>query len=187
MAERLCALKLFQSAPLTDVRGDTCWHTIHYDDDTVSIRSPHGCKGRLSFDRAIRAPIRFQSAPLTDVRGDSATYRGAPRRPMVSIRSPHGCKGRSAVVKFGFLLVYVSIRSPHGCKGRSGWRRTGMASSMFQSAPLTDVRGDACDFPIPCGPTRFQSAPLTDVRGDVEEWEKLRDRARGFNPLPSRM
>ena len=38
---------------------------------------------------------------------------------------------------------------------------------VFQSAPLTDVRGDASAFAFNrAKPALFQSAPLTDVRGD---------------------
>ena len=59
--------------------------------------------------------------------------------------------------------------------------------AVFQSAPLTDVRGDISIFGFPYGGERFQSAPLTDVRGD-----QLRAKAdlifhSCFNPLPSLM
>ena len=58
--------------------------------------------------------------------------------------------------------VIVSIRSPHGCKGRSLARAVEAHGEKFQSAPLTDVRGDLiredCIEPVEC-----------------------------FNPLPSRM
>ena len=37
---------------------------------------------------------------------------------------------------------------------------------LFQSAPLTDVRGDVQCVSGPRTMRRFQSAPLTDVRGD---------------------
>ena len=36
----------------------------------------------------------------------------------------------------------------------------------FQSAPLTDVRGDLPSADAPATGEVFQSAPLTDVRGD---------------------
>ncbi len=56
---------VFQSAPLTDVRGD------------VPARSETGGEGM------------FQSAPLTDVRGDACDANGKIGVEEVSIRSPH--------------------------------------------------------------------------------------------------
>ena len=38
---------------------------------------------------------------------------------------------------------------------------------MFQSAPLTDVRGDRAIAETSKDIVKFQSAPLTDVRGDI--------------------
>ena len=60
----------------------------------VSIRSPHGCKGRS---------VGATRQDLQEI---------------VSIRSPHGCKGRSVSDTCMRLIFVVSIRSPHGCKGR---------------------------------------------------------------------
>ena len=57
---------------------------------------------------------------------------------------------------------------------------------MFQSAPLTDVRGDIAAFVNPVNWPAFQSAPLTDVRGDGFERE-LALISISFNPLPSLM
>ena len=66
--------RLFQSAPLTDVRGDYTHSAQDLLLDEVSIRSPHGCKGRCVPVRKISTqPFMFQSAPLTDVRGDAST------------------------------------------------------------------------------------------------------------------
>ena len=71
-------------------------------------------------------------------------------------------------------LVGVSIRSPHRSKGRLTSRHAITArppSCQFQSAPLTEARGDhwcrefLADALIA---TRFQSAPLTEARGDVK-------------------
>ncbi len=156
----------------------------------VSIRSPHGCKGRcycLTEQKKLRT---FQSAPLTDVRGDLSIRNKALLLSYVSIRSPHGCKGRSAPICWLSKSERVSIRSPHGCKGRCGWlcyhtqnsrvsirsphgckgrflaRQGSPLGGLFQSAPLTDVRGDLLARQgSPLGGL-FQSAPLTDVRGD---------------------
>ncbi len=38
---------------------------------------------------------------------------------------------------------------------------------MFQSAPLTEARGDPTGLPAPVPPVTFQSAPLTEARGDM--------------------
>ncbi len=66
----LCRAR-FQSAPLTDVRGDIYgqdWINFMME---VSIRSPHGCKGRFTSSLETQRKQPFQSAPLTDVRGDA--------------------------------------------------------------------------------------------------------------------
>ena len=62
----------FQSAPLTDVRGDVAQACDVIVCTDVSIRSPHGCKGRSNALHQIDMTEVFQSAPLTDVRGDSS-------------------------------------------------------------------------------------------------------------------
>ena len=60
----------FQSAPLTDVRGDSFQYGLRKHHKYVSIRSPHGCKGRcLDTGPTDTSYTMFQSAPLTDVRG----------------------------------------------------------------------------------------------------------------------
>ena len=84
----------FQSAPLTDVRGD-----MNTASDDVERR-------------------KFQSAPLTDVRGDCNAGYIQINLVDVSIRSPHGCKGRFCIFGHRLIEQSVSIRSPHGCKGR---------------------------------------------------------------------
>ena len=58
--------------------------------------------------------------------------------------------------------------------------------AKFQSAPLTDVRGDSLSVCPSSANDVFQSAPLTDVRGDCRRFGTIRD-IKGFNPLPSRM
>ena len=58
---------------------------------------------------------------------------------------------------------------------------------MFQSAPLTDVRGDPKFARATSLSLRFQSAPLTDVRGDFVARRQPQMPLRCFNPLPSLM
>ena len=56
--------------------------------------------------------------------------------------------------------------------------------AMFQSAPLTEARGDAV-FRIEAQEAdEFQSAPLTEARGDLFG-RRLLGRRWSFNPLPS--
>ena len=61
---------MFQSAPLTGVRGDAVAIDAIADFDEVSIRSPHRSEGRWVVGPETLPAVRFQSAPLTGVRGD---------------------------------------------------------------------------------------------------------------------
>ena len=56
--------------------------------------------------------------------------------------------------------------------------------TTFQSAPLTEARGDPANRAHRASYTGFQSAPLTEARGDVIP---LSDNVSlySFNPLPS--
>ena len=61
-------------------------------------------------------------------------------------------------------------------------------SDGFQSAPLTDVRGDLGEKKDEIARFQtFQSAPLTDVRGDWLSARATKHPMMRFNPLPSRM
>ena len=60
------------------------------------------------------------------------------------------------------------------------------AKDLFQSAPLTDVRGDQVEYFHKEAVMAFQSAPLTDVRGD-DRFVKIDNGLCCFNLLPSRM
>ncbi len=63
----------------------------------------------------------------------------------------------------------VSIRSPHRSEGRRCCRRYPSRSAWFQSAPLTEARGDILGVVDVGSLTGFQSAPLTEARGDLTE------------------
>ena len=57
---------------------------------------------------------------------------------------------------------------------------------MFQSAPLTEARGDHRSRSLRRSATRmFQSAPLTEARGDALDEAAMLGRLQSFNPLPS--
>ena len=137
-----CRAKVFQSAPLTDVRGDRAIAALVAVQLGVSIRSPHGCKGRFNASLRLAVNLLFQSAPLTDVRGDGPAwsfgqfvllFQSAPltdvrgdRRAMTSFTLSIMFQSAPLTDVRGdcwcwlacWHFVYVSIRSPHGCKGR---------------------------------------------------------------------
>ena len=187
----------------------------------VSIRSPHRSKGRLAALAVARSKGRLGQVSIRSPHRSKGRQLGVCRALLpigVSIRSPHRSKGRliAMVVTLSMELgfnplpspkqgetrqpapianrgILVSIRSPHRSKGRpcSACRRPSLA--VFQSAPLTEARGDrryrwawpvaSCFNPLPspkqgetpCRRTapaphpEFQSAPLTEARGDVRE------------------
>ena len=156
--------------------------------NNVSIRSPHGCKGRLNDHFCFRVSVEVSIRSPHGCKGRLIKCPPSKISVSVSIRSPHGCKGRFLVSQLDRAILDVSIRSPHGCKGRWPYRPPQLRGRRFQSAPLTDVRGDTSSatttqFLHPM----FQSAPLTDVRGDLAGEYALMPRTLCFNPLPSRM
>ena len=54
----------------------------------------------------------------------------------------------------------------------------------FQSAPLTEARGDTLRRTKEAEYDKFQSAPLTEARGDPDPRLDQDQRGYGFNPLP---
>ena len=154
---------VFQSAPLTDVRGDRACHCGSSRPNDVSIRSPHGCKGRYKLVAHYAAGEVFQSAPLTDVRGDR--FLNAPT--------------------FGTKMFQSAPLTD--VRGDRFFREAQRRQAKFQSAPLTDVRGDKEIVGEAGFEPAFQSAPLTDVRGDPFWSTNMRWSSLCFNPLPSRM
>ena len=242
----------FQSAPLTEARGDprhwrktsdaicfnplpspkqgeTCsGDTCHRSGPCFNpLPSPkQGETSRCAPPRPCTA--RFNPLP-SPKQGETPVHRNQPRvRPHVSIRSPHRSKGRLGVRRAGSSIAAVSIRSPHRSKGRPFLpsqrpRRTNSFNPLpspkqgetqaeapfrtkiveFQSAPLTEARGDAIPAKRLAMGSKFQSAPLTEARGDpwlsvnrsYPAWFQSAPltEARGdpsdfllcFNPLPS--
>ncbi len=175
----------FQSAPLTEARGDSALRFGLAVVVVVSIRSPHRSEGRL-----------------TTVEGERTAL-------LVSIRSPHRSEGRLTATPNNGRLDDVSIRSPHRSEGRPGnqagcpeahncfnplpspkrgetERQPASAGPKFefQSAPLTEARGDPRASSSSNRAFSFQSAPLTEARGDPARRAPLSAGCR-FNPLPS--
>ena len=149
----------------------------------VSIRSPHRSKGRQGAGGGGGGVLEFQSAPLTEARGDCGKseiyHTGACFNPLPSPK-----QGETGILWSFPVGFRVSIRSPHRSKGRRypcafrAWR------SMFQSAPLTEARGDTSLRSDLAQSIRFQSAPLTEARGDRQLRRHIPN-SNSFNPLPS--
>ena len=81
--------------------------------------------------------------------------------------------------------ILVSIRSPHRSKGRPILTPPQRQGHRFQSAPLTEARGDEAIDVAVTQPLTFQSAPLTEARGDLSMGDVSTLDKWSFNPLPS--
>ena len=79
----------FQSAPLTDVRGDAFSATRARPAPVFQSAPLTDVRGDLLFLIAFGNALQFQSAPLTDVRGDIRRRVSWRVWLFVSIRSPH--------------------------------------------------------------------------------------------------
>ena len=79
----------------------------------------------------------------------------SPKRGEISL---NGCCSANA---------WVSIRSPHRSEGRCAIPSLSSSTYSFQSAPLTEARGDVGETRRHAGRCKFQSAPLTEARGDA--------------------
>ena len=84
----------------------------------------------------------------------------------VSIRSPHRSEGR-LVPSAALPLLNLSFNPlPSPKRGEICSSCTTWSESRFQSAPLTEARGDAFRRVAEERLQKFQSAPLTEARGD---------------------
>ena len=143
-------------------------------------------------------PVReFQSAPLTEARGDFAVrspYRSKGRlRAMTGKQGfnplPLPKQGETSQIRHGCFSRPVSIRSPYRSKGRhvqiiGNKGRLKRGYIKFQSAPLTEARGDLdvrssigvqiCFNPLPLPKQGETGTP------EIVAMAKY----RGFNPLP---
>ena len=184
------AISWFQSAPLTEARGDEFQRTDKGEWTQFQSAPLTEARGDTVTLSVSGARSWFQSAPLTEARGDldkMLTHKDLG----VSIRSPHRSKGR--LIRHGwigwpqmrfnplpspkqgetirqFLLCrrrVVSIRSPHRSKGRRSAAPDTARTCGFQSAPLTEARGDLRGEELNSVMEQFQSAPLTEARGDL--------------------
>ncbi len=199
----------FQSAPLTEARGDRLLGYYHQGLRVFQSAPLTEARGDWFSNAPTPRLIVFQSAPLTEARGDLSNPIdcGAYIRGFNPLPSPK--QGEIGRRPGDYLYRHVSIRSPHRSKGRylpPG--RYGLHLVRFQSAPLTEARGDSRLGHDSIGarivsirsphrskgrsgrtvatpaPAWFQSAPLTEARGDppLAFWWPANS---SFNPLPS--
>ena len=107
----------FQSAPLTEARGD------------------------VKASKYTTSGLLFQSAPLTEARGDIRRSLLLLRL-LVSIRSPHRSKGRR--MPLSKMVAFCLFQSAPLTEARGDWMIFAplAATLTFQSAPLTEARGD---------------------------------------------
>ena len=183
-------IALFQSAPLTEARGDLAvfgWFFFAY----VSIRSPHRSKGRpcrfwlvlfrLCFNPlpspkqgetffpppSLKIRDGFQSAPLTEARGDSlGAGRCAGRRGFNPLPSPKqgetGKSSSSSSPGTGFN----PLPSPKQGETRPDVAKY-CASCRFNPLPSPKQGETWSASPAVFRSVWFQSAPLTEARGDL--------------------
>ena len=156
---------LFQSAPLTEARGDSpraasrarasCFNPLpspkqgetrlHRDlarRCRVSIRSPHRSKGRPIPPRSRRRRIHCFNPLPSPKQGETQRPRRAANRLLGFNPLPSPKQGETSLSGLSNAHRPVSIRSPHRSKGRPSTVPCCAVVPLFQSAPLTEARGD---------------------------------------------
>ena len=176
---------MFQSAPLTEARGDRGYTDLTHARRIVSIRSPHRSKGRhddgardrLLFDgfnplpsqkqgetagcgAEVRPRPRFNPLPSQKQgeTGSGRTHAGQRRRfnPLPSQK-----QGETLLLGYVSGPCFVSIRSPHRSKGRP------RGGQLLVALLFVSIRS----------PHRSKGRPRS--------MDRYHSRALRFNPLPS--
>ena len=126
----------------------------------------------------------FQSAPLTEARGD--TRRPKPTRRLTCFNPlPSPKQGETRSVWRGRRRVPGFNPLPSPKQGETRWRWAMRAHHhSFQSAPLTEARGDSNRTAFAGCPTGFNPLP-SPKQGETDPMSKPTDTCFGFNPLPS--
>ena len=108
---------LFQSAPLTEARGDA--DNLRTLPPIISFNPlPLPKQGEMAASSLIRPPTRqFQSAPLTEARGDGG-YQGEIQEGFCFNPLPLPKQGEIIGCGLSAQGQNVSIRSPYRSKGR---------------------------------------------------------------------
>ena len=199
----------FQSAPLTEARGDCPVFSLPVALPPVSIRSPHRSKGRpisgpSSWDGSHRfnplpspkqgetstwlpsrrSSAEFQSAPLTEARGDRSMMTASCSNHKFQSAPLTEARGDRQHRASGLRAFGVSIRSPHRSKGRRNPISKMDEPAWFQSAPLTEARGDGAQLATGRKPDGFNPLP-SPKQGETPRSAASRTHGAGFNPLPS--
>ena len=152
---------MFQSAPLTEARGDVYAPVYASKELQVSIRSPHRSKGRPASSLAVdSAFIEFQSAPLTEARGDLA-----------------------GVNAFRASTLFQSAPLTEA-RGDPSPPLPWPSSAKFQSAPLTEARGDKVNRGDKRRLGGFNPLP-SPKQGETSTSMPWATSSPSFNPLPS--
>ena len=152
--------------------------------DSVSIRSPHKSKGRLSSQNLWWWAVLFQSAPLTKARGDSV--QSIKLQPMLLFQSAPLTKARGDLSIAQPIVDTDPFQSAPLTKARGdrGLRLRRRYGHLFQSAPLTKARGDRID-------THLRELNDVSIRSPHKSKGRLWLTSRWlvcgycFNPLPS--
>ena len=136
--------------------------------DAVSIRAPPRTTGRSAVFRIDQRLDLFQSAPRRERRGD---YHRLHARGIggVSIRAPPRTTGRSANAVADNQWVIVSIRAPPRTTGRSFGATVAAQTSVFQSAPRRERRGDRSRTPWRFRTGRFNPRPAANDGAIADE------------------
>ena len=182
---RLIALRArheqFQSAPLTEARGDLRPNRKDGDNGEVSIRSPHRSKGRHFVPQEQSAVFKVSIRSLTEARGDRI-----PQFLLIALNCfnplPSPKQGETGLSNSSSSLVAVSIRSPHRSKGRPGV--VGNIAVRVVVSIRSPHRSKGRPTPVARNVSwsRFQSAPFTEARGDGD-WRGTRS---GCSPVSIR-
>ncbi len=160
-AHMICAYSKFQSAPLTEARGDRC---------CLQLRS------RTRGFNPLPSPKR----------GEIAVPLLGRSRLQVSIRSPHRSEGRSLMREDCSVIwaCFNPLPSPKRGEMRRQLRRRALCV-CFNPLP-SPKRGEMCtNGPVGKYRKAFQSAPLTEARGDALSRTLRPFLWKCFNPLPS--
>ena len=98
---------------------------------------------------------------------------------------PSPKQGETALRKILGLFGMFQSAPLTEARGDAGGRRLDALNALFQSAPLTEARGDLSQWRPWLAFYEFQSAPLTEARGDRFGVAAATCLTTSFNPLPS--
>ena len=174
-------IALFQSAPLTEARGDI--YPQVRSPPTIFLRFnplPSPKQGETIPTHGGCRPLdeAFQSAPLTEARGDNAGHQISARPSYRFNPLPSPKQGETWTVRV--LADYKAsgfnpLPSPKQGETKGLQNNTlGMGRHLRFNPLPSPKQGETTLWPVltQAGPTvKFQSAPLTEARGDSSKFE----------------